>query len=38
MPLVAINADECARASVCRIGFVQVGFPTATLGQPAKLT
>jgi len=27
MPPTAINADECARASVCRIGFVQVGIP-----------
>jgi hypothetical protein len=26
MPLTAINADECARASVCRLGFVQVPF------------
>jgi len=26
VPLSAIDADECARASVCRIGFVQVSL------------
>jgi hypothetical protein len=26
MPLMTIKAGECARVSVCRFGFVQVGF------------
>jgi hypothetical protein len=31
MPLTVINVEECSRASVCRFGFVQVGFPSCGL-------
>jgi len=38
MPLMAINADECARASVCCLGFVQVRFEEALFGGSRGIT